>query len=237
MTKSSDDEIVAKLDAGDRANGWMALVLLGLPVVLAVLFAAAFFTGHTALLESDGAQIAIGVLFAMAILLSFIRFRRHFRSEAYLESLEPRILRRRIDRFQRTWRWVLATLIGSSCLTIISTSYALGRSGPNNRPLTLLVAGGFVFVIALFSAMVFSGLGWHDRDIYRILNDDFIRALRARAARLGYVTLMAAVASALLIATWRPDLTLRVLAWALYAGFAVPALYYIIADWRASRDG
>ncbi|MDR3454976.1 MAG: hypothetical protein P4L96_19610, partial [Rhodoferax sp.] len=61
--------------------------------------------------------------------------------------------------------------------------------------------------------------------------------LRARAARLGYWALMVAVASALLIAVWRPDLTLRVLAWALYAGFAIPALYYVIADWRAGRDG
>ncbi|MEI9885991.1 MAG: hypothetical protein WDN08_05710 [Rhizomicrobium sp.] len=36
---------------------------------------------------------------------------------------------------------------------------------------------------------------------------------------------------------WRPDFALASLAWALYAGFAVPALYYVIADWRASRDG
>jgi hypothetical protein len=38
----------------------------------------------------------------------------------------------------------------------------------------------------------------------------------------------------LLIELWRPDLTLRAVSWALYAGFALPALYYVIADWRAS---
>jgi hypothetical protein len=48
--------------------------------------------------------------------------------------------------------------------------------------------------------------------------------------------MIAAVAAALLATILRPDLALAALAWALYAGFALPTLYYVIADWRASRE-
>jgi hypothetical protein len=92
-------------------------------------------------------------------------------------------------------------------------------------------------MIGLFSVLMMVGPGWFSRELHAILNDDFIRDLRARAMRLGYLTMMVAVTAALLTAIWRPDFALPALAWALYAGFAIPTLYYIIADWRAGRDG
>ena len=93
-----------------------------------------------------------------------------------------------------------------------------------------------IFVMALFSVLTIVGPGWFSRELHAILNDEFVRDLRARTARLGYLTMMAAVAAALLTTIWHPDLALPALAWAFYAGFAIPALYYVIADWRASHD-
>ncbi len=237
MDKSTDDEIIAKLNAIDRSVGWAVLALVGTLVTLLAVFAGAFFTGHAALLQSEGVQIAVGILFAAAIFVLALRIGQRSQPQAYLESMEPRILRRRIDAHHRYWRWTLLSCIFTSFWSAMSLGHAFAHVGPDNRFWALLAGAMFIPVIALFSAMLIVGPGWISRDMHRILNDDFIRALRGRAERLGYAALMIAVAGALLVAIWRPALTLPVLSWALYAGFAIPALYYVIADWRAGRDG
>jgi hypothetical protein len=66
-------------------------------------------------------------------------------------------------------------------------------------------------------------------------DDEFDSALRARTIRFGYMLVLLLLGAVFQVALWRPDWTLTALAWALYAGFALPAFYYVIADWRASR--
>jgi len=236
MDKLSDDEIIAKLNASDRAVAWMVVALVVVPVMLIAIFAGAFFTGHAALLQSEGVQIAVSILVVAGILFFIQRLGRRYQPEAYLESMEPRILRRRIDAHHRYWRWTLVTCLFSASCTTLSFSRTLANIARPNQTWAFFMAGTIIFTIALFSTIVMIGPGWFSRDMHAILNDDFIRALRGRAERLGYVTLMIALAGVLIVAIWRPTLTLPALCWALYAGFAIPALYYVIADWRAGRE-
>jgi hypothetical protein len=233
---TNDDEIVAKLDASDRAMTRMTLALGGAVLLLAAVYAAAAFSGKTALLQSEGVQIAIAALFAMIVAFAFLRFGQKFRPDAYSDAADPRIVRRRIDAHHRYWRWTLLAGILSTSVLGLNFGYVLADLTRADRILALLAGGIMIVVIALFSVLTLIGPGWFNRELHAILNDDFVRDLRARTARLGYLTMMAATAAALLATIWRPDLALSALAWAFYAGFAVPALYYIIADWRAGRE-
>jgi hypothetical protein len=99
------------------------------------------------------------------------------------------------------------------------------------------LAGPFITGMMLLLAFILSaGPRWSGQPGSTALPDDeFDRALRTRMMRFGYIVVMLVLSAVFLVALWQPALTLTVLIWALYAGFAVPALYYVIADWRASR--
>ncbi len=73
------------------------------------------------------------------------------------------------------------------------------------------------------------GPGWLNRGLRDILDDEYMRALRGRAMRLGYLVTIAAVAAALIATLWRSDLALPSLSLAFNAGFTIPALYYVVA--------
>jgi hypothetical protein len=233
---TSDDEIIAKLDASDRAVTRMILALAGAVLLLVAIYAAAYFTGESALLQSEGFQFAIAVLFAAGVVIVIARFGRKYRPDAYSDASDPRIVRRRIDAHHRYWRWSLVSgLVATSTWGLNFNN--LVRFAREDGGLALVASGIMISIMALFSVLTIIGPGWFSRELHAILNDEFIRDLRARTVRLGYLTMMAAMAAALLTAIWRPDLALPALAWAFYAGFAIPALYYVIADWQASRDG
>lgn len=232
---TSDDEVVAKLDASDRAVTRMLLTLAAALLLLVAIYAAAYFTGEAALVQSQSFQIAIGVLFAAGVVIVMARFGSKFRPDAASDASGPRIVRRRIDAHHRYWRWSLVSgLVATSSWGL--NFNRLADFAREDRGLALVAGGTMIFVMALFSVLTIAGPGWFSRDLHAILNDEFIRDLRARTARLGYLTMMAAMAAALFAAIWRPDLAQPALAWAFYAGFAIPVLYYVIADWRAGRE-
>lgn len=232
----SDDEIVAILNASDRAVTRLMLILGGAVLLLVALYAAAFFAGEVALLQSEGVQIAIGVLFVAAVAFVVVRSNRHFRSGAFSVATDPRIIRRRIDTHHRYWRWTLLSALVATSASMLSFSYALGRLSHANHFLALIAGAIMIVVMGLFAAHTLAGPGWFNGKLHAILNDDFVRQLRARTARLGYLAMMVSVSAGILAALWRPNLALQALAWSLYAGFAIPTLYYVIADWRAGRE-
>jgi len=235
--KSLDDDVMAKIEARDRATRRMIWFLLAPAVLLAVAFAAAFVTGQTALLQSQTVQIVIGALFAACILFVVLRLGRQFRPDISVAAADPRIIRRRIDAHHRTLRTYLCIGIVSTVPSLLGLRGAFNRLEHVDRFLALVVAGATILSIAAFLVPLIIGPGgWLDRERRDILNDEFMRALRARAMRLGYLTTIVAVVAALIATLWRVDLAVPSLAWALYAGFAIPALYDVIADWRASRD-
>jgi len=237
MAEKPRDDFAAKIEARDRIARRMAWVLLGAPVLLAAAFATAFATGHVALFQSQAGQIVIGVLFAASILYVVSLAGQRFRPDIYVDASDPRIVRRRIDAHQRNWRLFLCSGILFTLPSFLSFGTAFHRLEHLDRFLALLGGGSLIATISVYLAPLMIGPGWLDRELRGILNDEFMRDLRGRAMRLGYLIMMVAVAAALMVALWRPDLALGSLAWALYAGFAIPSLYYVIGDWRASRDG
>lgn len=231
----NDDDIVARLNASEEAAVRMALTGLALVVLMALVFAAAFFTGHAAWLQDQTVQAAVAAVVGGALVIAFVRFARRFGPP--VDACDPAIVKKRIDAHHRTWRWTVGSSLFSSLGCVAALSSVLSKAGTADRPFVLVFAAQVVFVCLLFAAVTAAGPGWFDREMHAILNDEFIRDLRARAVRVGYSVMMFAVAAALLAGVLRPDLALSALAWALYAGMAVPALYYVVADWRASRDG
>jgi hypothetical protein len=235
----SGDDIVARLNANDRAMGRLALVLLSAALVLVAIYAAAYFSGEVMMVQSTGAQIAIGGLFVVAVGFAFLGFARRIRPVAQSDANDPRIVRRRIDAHHRDWRLMLMSwlvMILGLLPTLTMAGRTLGALGHAYRPLAIAATAAMIAPIMLLSLLTIAGPGWGNRELRAILNDDFVRQLRARAIRLGYLTMLMTVSAGFLAAVWRPDLALQALGWSLCAGSAIPALYYVIADWRAGRE-
>lgn len=235
MNRLSEDEIVARLNASEAAAERMALNSLGLVAVMALVFAAIFVTGHAAWLQNQAVQIVIAIAVGGAFLLVFLRMARKY-APPVVDASDPAIVRRRIDAHHRTWRWTIFSSLFSSIGCVAGFAFTSSKMSPADRPYVLLYAGTVTFVILLSTWVIAVGPGWLNGRLHAILNDEFVQSLRARTLRLGYAVTMAAGAIALLIGVWRPNLAIPSLAWALYAGFAIPALYYVVADWRASRE-
>jgi hypothetical protein len=230
----NDDDIIAELDASGNFAIRIALVGVGLVALMALTFAAAYFSGHGALLQNEFAQAGVAVGVVVLFLIAFFGFSRRFVPP--VESEDPRIVKRRIDVHHRKWRWFLVSNLPVTGFCVWNFVQALQGAANADRAYAALFAGLIVFQVVLFTAHTLAGPGGFSLKMHDLLNDEFIRDLRARTARVGYGTMMLTAGSALILGTWRPDLALLALAWALYAGFAIPALYYIVADWRAGRE-
>ena len=241
----SDEESAAraKREMSNRMK-WRAVwvLIIGLALLIAVV-AALTFTSHAALVLSIWGQ-TITAVYAVALLIYFIVTM----SRAYVPSIEtdrPRLLRRRIDEFQGRWRWMILLQVFSMLpffAYLPQVFWVFGSAHPFMRAVVILL----VFELMLTLVFLLSagpGLrGMAPGVAPELLNDEFVTALRARMMRFAYTLTMLLLGGVLVVFLWRPDLTLRALCWTLYASFAVPALYYVVADWRASnasedRDG
>jgi len=217
---------------------WRAVwvLIIGLALLFAVI-AALTFTGHAALVLSMWGQ-TITAVYACALLVYFIATM----SRSYVPSIEmndPRYMRRRIDEYQRQWRWTILFQVFAILPFFAFLPQIFWFFGSTHQFMRAILCAivALLMIVLVFLLLVGPGIGGRE-----LLNDEFVTALRARTMRFAYVLTMLLLGAVLLIDLWRPDLTLTALCWALYASFAVPALYYVIADWRASsadqeRDG
>lgn len=224
--KRSDEEIIDQLKRNDRAGRFMILgflVSLISSVVLVLM-------GRFGAVPRVVAEYLAAAPLIVWVLATIFLFGRQFAPAP--EADEERILRRRIDSIQSRWRWIIVVAVFTAFTTTFSTSFALGR--PNIRyPLLAPFAGAsLAVVILLYSLAAFYGPGYMGRK-YRIANDELDRALHARAFKAGYLAMMIMVAGALPAFLYRPALTGPALCWLLFAGFAIPTLYYVILQWRA----
>jgi len=209
---------------------------IGLALLLAVV-AALTFTGHAALALSTWGQ-TITAVYAVTLLVYFIAMM----SRSYVPSVEtddPRFLRRRIDEYQRRWRWTILgqIFLTAPCFAYLPLMFLVFGSAPFMRAVVVFIIFALI-IILVFLLLAGPGLQGTSLGLTPdLLNDEFITALRARMMRFAYILTMLLLGTVLVIDLWRPDLTLRALCWALYASFALPALYYVIADWRAASAG
>jgi len=227
----------ARRETSARMKSRAVWVLIVGSALLFAVIAALDVTGHAALVLSRGGQ-TITAVYAGALFIYFIVMMSRY----YVPSIEAegrRLIRRKIDVYQRRWRWTILLQIFLTIPFFVflpQVFLVFGSAHPFMRTILCAIVA-LLMTILVFLLLVGPGLGGRE-----LLNDEFVTALRARTMRFAYVLTMLLLGTVLFIALWRPDLTLTALSWALYAGFAVPALYYVVADWRASieheeRDG
>lgn len=226
------DKIATKLDAGGAVRP--APIALGLAALLIVIFGGAILSGHAVLLQNRYVQLALAIAISMLVLTALLGFNR--RCVTLAGAGDPSIVRKQIDLHHRRWRWLLLSNLAVATFCVWSLAHALSlQLTVADRPYIVVLSAVIVIVIAVYSAHCLAGPGGFDPRMHDLLNDEFVRNLRTRTVGFGYGIMFLAAAATLVIGAWRPDLTLIALSWALYAGFAAPALYYLFADWRAGR--
>jgi hypothetical protein len=105
-----------------------------------------------------------------------------------------------------------------------------------DEPVELDFSIEFALLSVAVAATSIFGVGFARRR-YRIAADDeLVRLLRARASQLGYLLSIVGLGAAFLVCQFRPDLTSLVLPIALLVGVVIPAVYFLIAERRASGN-
>jgi hypothetical protein len=252
MVRPSDEELLARarlsdediLDRFQKRERMLWRMLWGLLGGLALLFtatAAAIFSGHGALVTDMRGRTVIAAFLGALFVYVFATIGRYAFQRSGIERPEadsPRLLHGRLDIYQRRWRRLvlLYVLTNSVAVMVLPRALPLLRAA-HQWPLSMGIGAAFAGSMLLSAFILSAGPRWESMAFGapEIPSDEFDSALRARAMRFGYRLLMLLLCSALLVALWQPDLSLTALTWALYAGFAVPALYYLIGDRRASR--
>jgi hypothetical protein len=225
-----NDEILAQLKHSHRA---MWFVLLGLLICLIASVVAVFAgrVGSVPLVVGEYFGAATLVVWFLAVFLWIGR-----RIAPPPEANEERILRTRIDSIQSVWRVMTVFFVFFAFTTTFSVSGGLVRINPHHPALALFAGAVLVFVILLYMLAVFYGPGYLNSGL-RIVNDELALALQARAFKAGYLVLMVMLGGALLADLYRPALIIPTLCWMLFAGFAMPTLYYVILQWRTGSGG
>jgi hypothetical protein len=214
---------------------WRAVwvFIIGLALLLAVV-AALSFTGHAALAVSIWGK-TITAVYGCALLIYFIaRMSRSYVPPIGMD--DPRFLRRRIDEYQRRWRWtiLLQVFLMFPFFALLPKMSTMFRVFGGLQFIGPMFFGTIAFLMIFSGYMLSAGPGFLLPGASELINDEFAAALRARVMRFAYILTMLLLGAALSVAVWHPDLTVTAFIWELYAGFAIPALYYVIADWRAS---
>ena len=229
--KRSDEEIIDQLKRNDRAGRFMILgflVSLISSVVLVLM-------GRFGAVPRVVAEYLAAAPLIVWVLATIFLFGRQFAPAP--EADEERILRRRIDSIQSRWRWIIVVAVFTAFTTTFSTSFALGR--PNIRyPLLAPFAGASLAVVILCASQL-AALLWSPAARAATHSDcrrANFRSAPARARLQGRISCdddhgcrRASGVSCIK----SPRLTGPALCWLLFAGFAIPTLYYVILQWRA----
>lgn len=211
----------------------LSVLIIGSALLFAVVTALSL-TGHAALVLSIWGQ-TITAVYACTLLVYFIvTMSKYF--DPSIEASSPRFVRRRIDEYQGRWRWMILLQVFSMLPFFAFLPQVFWVFGAHLFMRTIL-CGIIAFLMIILVYMLSAGPGFSQPGASDLIDDEFARALRARMMRFAYIFAMLLLGAVLVVTLWQPSLTLAVLSWALYAGFAVPALYYVIADWRASSAG
>jgi len=222
----SDEEIIGQLKRNDRVSRFMILGFLVSLVSSVVLF----LMGRFGAIPPVVAEYLAAAPLIVWVLATIFLFSRNFAPAP--EADEERILRKRIDAIQSVWRWIMLSSVFTTFVTTCTTSFALGRPNIRYPLITLFVGASLAIVILVYSLAAFYGPRYLGRK-YRIASDELDQALHARAFKVGYLAMMIMAAGALPAILYRPALTGPALSWLLFAGFAIPTLYYVILQWRA----
>ena len=146
------------------------------------------------------------------------------------EAMSSRIMQKRVDEFQGRFRITLLIMTFITMQQLLQDP-TLEQGAYSSRPFRL------VLMLLAAASLIAFGFGGLNRRFDLVRNDELARALRFQVSRIGYLVLMAGLCAAYLAFLYRPDLLSLVLRSGLFAGIAVPALFYIGLEWRAGRGG
>ncbi|HZM04180.1 MAG TPA: hypothetical protein VFC44_14305 [Candidatus Saccharimonadales bacterium] len=209
----SDEEIVAR----ERRKWKIARIsgpLWGLAIVLVSSMLFSYFPRAPALGTYFPAILLLtGFLVAFWLMPARVAFSAH-------------IQRKRMEEFQKHNLFNMAWTIffaGLSCFAVM----------PALRSKANYLSGFLILFLIMASTTILYGYGWLRPRSNPARDDEWARQLRARAARIGYMTLMIGVGVIYLGGLYAPPLVPLLIRSVLFLGIALPATAYLILDWRA----
>jgi len=228
MSKSqlSDDERIA------RAKRRFREALLAIPLtcvvgaVLGFVFAQADQAGffrRLGLSEAESQTALFGFVGAMSVAILIFAVVRYWTPRI---EREPAFLRKDMDNIHQRWRWLTLLLSAVSVLNTNNFVFA-----PQDQGLFSSVA--VVFALFALALMVCFGPGFLSKAYRETLNDELMRTQRAKAARLGYLLALLGVAGLYFVQRDRPEIAGPAAMAILCAICVIPALYFVILDWRS----
>jgi hypothetical protein len=94
----------------------------------------------------------------------------------------------------------------------------------------------FALLAITVAAAATFGVGFVRRRYRLAADDEIMRLIRSRAAHLGYMLAIVGLSATYVLRQVRPDLTAVALPVALLVGAIAPAVYFLVAERRASND-
>lgn len=228
----SDKEIIARERRSYRRG--LALFPVGLLLGFAVMggFTWAQYSGLLPkwFSESALAPITLALVIVLMILMAFRIFARPPK-----EAMSERILRKQIDDHQKRSR-ILYILIPVMAIEFGMLPLFPHFRNPGVNSALWLMHASFVFWALMSALIICFGPGFLKAAFRNAVTDELTRSLRARASRLGFLIAVAGLGAAYLAALYKPEWSVFVLPPVIAAVIAVPALYFVILDWRAGRN-
>ena len=180
-------------------------------------------------LPANVMHAAVGPLFFLLTINAYIWLL--YRKQDSHEVIHERLLRQRVDRYQTRWRLALiAFVVAASWLTFqISTQIDKFVRDPGKDSLPFMYAAA----MASLAAMACQGPSYFRPAIRKGLNDELTKKLRHQSVVAGYFCVMFLLCASFAVILFRPDLTVTILLWLIFAGAAIPLLGYTFLDWRA----
>ena len=225
----SDDDRMARASRRFRESLIFGVVYSLVMVVLFGLYARAELNGTFQRLGFNHAQTQsafpwiFGILTGVFVVVVLIRYWPTKADRA------PAYLRKDMDNIHRRWRWIMIILCFAAVVQSENLLYQLPR-------FDAFSIGISAFYPVFLATTVCFGPGWANRNYRETLNDEMIRTLRARAARLGYLFVMLALAGLVFVMFYRPAEAIPFAVAILCAGSVIPTLYFVLLEWRAERE-
>jgi hypothetical protein len=231
----SDDKIVAAVQR--QTSAWRRLIVSGFcaALILLGLLIAAAVCGLPQRLGLPAQSVhwlikGFPLILLAGMVLAVVTFLRRYQPIA--EIARPSVQDRLVDHDTRRQRGTLAGAV----LIVLFLGLTQPDAPTGQGPGMGFTQIAFVLIVLAAALMVVWGPGFLNPRFRRASSDEFSKALRGRAAALGYMVAMAVLGIDFCISEFAPVHTAEAIPLSLAAAFVVPALYYVIADWRAGRE-
>ena len=151
----------------------------------------------------------------------------------------PEVLQRQIETYQGRYRsWLVMLGVITAILALLETVFPNALPGYFAPPLYAFNWFGTLYALVVLHAILSS----RRRPFLEIpegvnFNDELVREVRLKAARIGLVAVMLALAATYLWILYHPGDAALILPWILAGGVLVPAVAFAVLHGRAGREG